>query len=85
MHVELYCPRCSRPFDPLAEVLVEAGPEGAPGEGPWWALGDGETLEDSVFAAVTAHGSIHCPSCDAPVALDEAALGRVALDVLSRW
>jgi hypothetical protein len=85
MQVELYCRGCScrfaaPPDTPAAEVwdrMVE--------EGPWYALGDGETFEDMIFAALTARGAICCPDCGRPVSISEESLGKMALEMLANW
>ncbi len=85
MQIELYCPRCScrfsaAPDTPAAEVIDRMTEEG-----PWYALGDGETFEDMIFAALTARGTIHCPECAGPVSVSEESLGQLALEVLQQW
>ena len=57
MQVELYCPHCSccfsaNPEAPAAEVLDRMADEG-----PWYALGDGETFEDMIFSTLFALGA----------------------------
>jgi hypothetical protein len=52
--------------------------------GPWYALGDGETFEDMIFATLTESGHIGCPECGEPVAVSEESLGRVAMAMLSQ-
>jgi hypothetical protein len=54
-------------------------------EGPWYALGDGETFEDMIFAAVTSRGAIYCPECGQPVSISEESLGRLSLEMLAHW
>ena len=36
-------------------------------EGPWFALAEGETFEDMIFAALTSRGAICCPDYCRPV------------------
>jgi len=84
MQVELYCPCCDcrfaeSPDAPAAEILDRMSDDG-----PWYALGDGETFEDMIFNALTAHGDIHCPCCDEPVNVSEESLGRLAQEMLSQ-
>jgi hypothetical protein len=52
-------------------------------EGPWYALGDGETFEDMIFSALTARGAICCPDCGRPVSISEESLGKMALEMLA--
>jgi hypothetical protein len=85
MQIELDCPRChcqfaSPPDCPAAEVLDRMTEEG-----PWFALGDGETFEDMIFAALTARGKICCPECGEPVSVNEVSLGRLAREILTCW
>lgn len=81
MKMDLQCPNCDCRFDARAfgvhlERMVE--------EGPWAAIGDGETFEDRLHASLTAAG-IHCPECAGPVSVSEDCLGQLALDVLAQW
>jgi hypothetical protein len=52
-------------------------------EGPWYALGDGETFEDMIFTALATRGVIRCPECCRPVNITEESLGRMALEMLA--
>jgi len=85
MQIELDCPRChchfaAPPDSPAAEVIDRMTEEG-----PWFALGDGETFEDMIFAALAARGKICCPDCGEPVSVGEASLGRLAREILTCW
>jgi hypothetical protein len=40
-------------------------------EGPWIALGRGDTFEAMVFAALTARGWVGCPDCGGAAAVRE--------------
>jgi hypothetical protein len=85
MQVELYCPHCSchfaaSPDTPAAEVLDRMSEDG-----PWYALGDGETFEDMIFAALLGRGAIRCPECGDPVTVSEESLGQFTREVLTRW
>ena len=85
MRVELHCSHCpcrfaASPDTPAGEVLdrmIE--------EGPWYALGDGETFEDMIFAALTSRGEIRCPDCGRPVSISEESLAQLAQEVLANW
>ena len=68
------------PNTPAAEVLDRMADEG-----PWYALGDGETYEDMIFATLTSKGLIRCPECGAPVTVCEESLGKLTMEVLGRW
>jgi len=85
MQVELYCPCCccrftADPETPAAEVLDRMADEG-----PWYALGDGETFEDMIFSSLIAGGSIRCSECGEAVSVTEESLGQLALEVLGCW
>ncbi|HZU38879.1 MAG TPA: hypothetical protein VFA18_23330 [Gemmataceae bacterium] len=85
MQIELSCPLChcrlaADPESPAAEVIDRMTEEG-----PWFALGDGETFEDMIFAALMERGVIGCPECGEPVAINEQSLGRLAQDILASW
>jgi DNA-directed RNA polymerase subunit RPC12/RpoP len=85
MKVELYCPRCScrlaaDPNTPAAEILDRMTEEG-----PWYALGDGETFEDMIFTTLMAEGQVRCPECGDPVNVSEESLGRLTMEVLGSW
>src|SRR5438552_305184 len=82
MQVELYCPHCccsfaADPDTPHAEVLDRMAEEG-----PWYALGDGETYEDMIFAALLDCGAIRCTECGEPVSVTEQSLGQLTMEVL---
>jgi hypothetical protein len=53
--------------------------------GPWSAVGDGETLEDSLFQALTTDGEPHCPNCGLNVPIPEEQLANLAHEVLASW
>src|SRR4051812_13257653 len=85
MQVELFCPHChcrfaASPDAPAAEVLDRMTEEG-----PWYALGDGQTFEDMIFHALTERGAILCPDCAEPVSVSEESLGQLTMEVLASW
>ena len=85
MQIELHCEHCfccfaASPDTPAEEVL-----ERMTEDGPWYALGDGETFEDMIFGALTSRGVIHCPDCGEPAGVSEESLGNVTMELLSRW
>jgi len=63
-----------------AEEVLERMTE----EGPWYALGDGETFEDMIFTALMTRGAIRCPECCRPVSVSEESLGRLAMEMLAQ-
>jgi hypothetical protein len=85
MQVELYCPQCccsfsAEPEAPAAEVLDRMADEG-----PWYALGDGETYEDMIFSTLFSCGNIRCSECGAPASVSEQSLGQMTMEVLGTW
>lgn len=85
MHVDLLCPHCWHSF--AAEMNSTAGNlfDRVIQEGPWCALGDGETLEDHLFHVLNDHSDIHCPECGELVPVEEESVGQVAREVLAQW
>jgi hypothetical protein len=85
MRIELHCPHClcrfaAEPETPAAEVLDRMAEEG-----PWYALGDGETFEDMIFTTLLAQGAIRCTECGEQANVSEESLGRLTLEVLGSW
>ncbi len=85
MQVELFCPNCccrfaASPETPAAEVLDRMAEEG-----PWYALGDGETFEDMIFTTLFDRGTIRCSECGESVVVSEESLGQLAMEVLGSW
>jgi hypothetical protein len=85
MQIELACANCACRFaaapDTSSSEIVDRMTE----EGPWYALGDGETFEDMIFAALTARGAIRCPECGDLVSVSEESLGQAAMEMLTQW
>ena len=52
-------------------------------DGPWYALGDGETFEDMIFSSLTENGFISCPCCGECVSVSEESLGQLAMEMLA--
>lgn len=85
MHVRLSCPHCSCQFvvgpdSPALEGLSQVAEDG-----PWSALGDGATFEDSLSAALDATGGVSCPRCDEAVPVSEESLGEMTMALLAQW
>jgi hypothetical protein len=85
MQVELFCAHCgcsfaAEPDTPAAEVLDRMAEDG-----PWYALGDGETFEDMIFTTLFADGTIRCSDCGAAVQVSEQSLGKMTQEVLGSW
>jgi hypothetical protein len=80
MDIHLCCPHCpcrfsSAPDAPAAEVLDRMN-----GDAPWFALAEGKTFEDMVFAALGKRGKILCPDCRAEVLVGGESLLRSLSD-----
>ncbi len=85
MLVELYCPNCQRHFAASPEAPAAAVFDQATELGPWSALGDGETFEDSIAAALADRAADHCPCCGQTATVSEESLGRLTLELLGTW
>jgi hypothetical protein len=83
MQIELYCNCCSCRFAAPPETSANEITDRMFEQGPWYALGDGETFEDMIFASLTEDGNIACPECGDPVAVSEESLGQLAMSMLS--
>jgi hypothetical protein len=85
MQVELYCPCCSSRFAAPPDTAADEVLERMTDDGPWYALGEGETFEDMIFAALTSRGAIRCPDCGEAVSVSEESLGQLAMGLLAQW
>jgi hypothetical protein len=85
MQIELYCTNCHCRFVAPPEMPAGEVAKRMAVEGPWYALGDGETFEDMIFNTLTEDGAIHCPECSEPVHVSEESLGQLAMEVLGSW
>jgi hypothetical protein len=54
-------------------------------DGPWYALGDGQTFEDMIFSTLFACGNIRCAECGEPASVNERSLGQLTMEVLGSW
>jgi hypothetical protein len=84
MLVELFCPHCQSRFAASPETPAAAVFDRATEEGPWNALGDGETFEDALAAALADRGT-RCPTCGEEATVSEESLGRLTLELLGTW
>jgi hypothetical protein len=85
MLVELYCPKCDSRFTVAPGTPAASVFDRVSAEGPWSALGDGETFEDSVAAALADRGAGRCPRCGTAATVSEESLGRFTRDLLGTW
>ena len=82
MKVELRCPSCRYRFPAYLEA---AALERLQEEGPWHALGDGETLEDRICSDLTEQAETGCPHCGSAVTVAEESLSALSRNVLAMW
>ena len=86
MQIDLGCAGCELRFPAPADTLAAGLLDQFSSEGPWTLLGDGETLEDRLFAVLEGHeNELACPRCGLPVVGDEEGLGRLSLELLKQW
>jgi len=81
----MHCQRCGSRFSCLEDTPAAGVLERLKAEGPWSALGDGETIEDRLFADLSDEDEVSCPRCAAPVAWSEESLGDLSLQLLGQW
>jgi hypothetical protein len=84
MPVELQCSRCGYVFGLEDDTPIEAVLNQVAEEGPWSAVGDGETVEDRVFTALSAC-DCRCPQCGANARISEEQLAAFAHEMLAYW
>lgn len=84
MQAELYCTHCHNHFT-APDASAAQALQRITQEGPWCALGDGETFEDHLSAALNEQEPIYCPECGRAVTLDEESLGRLSSELLANW
>src|SRR5262249_22733218 len=85
MLLEMHCSRCPCDIFTDSEEADREAFDGLSEEGPWFALGDGETPEDRLYAVLSARGALHCPECGEQTTVTEESLGKLALSVLTQW
>ena len=85
MQVELQCRRCEHHFAIERDTPAGEALDWIAERDPWITLGDGGTIEDSLYAALTADGAIQCPECGATVSVSEERLSIMAREVLTHW
>lgn len=85
MHIELQCPNCDCSFPMPADALAGVPTHRSAFAEPWWALGDGETIEDFLHSALADGQGIRCPACAEGFSVGEECLGRMAMAMLTQW
>ena len=63
MDIHLFCPHCRCHFSAEADTPANEILDRMTDDAPWFALAEGETYEDMVFAALASRGRILCPDC----------------------
>src|SRR5438046_223275 len=82
MRIELQCTICPCRFVAPTKVSEEDMRARITDDGSWYALGDGNTFEDMISAALSERGASRCPECGDPVPVNEESLGRLAMEML---
>jgi hypothetical protein len=73
MEIELQCPCCPCRFAAASETPAEIILDRMTEDGPWFALGAGDTFDDMIGAALNRRGRIRCPDCGEAVVIHECA------------
>lgn len=84
MHVHLQCPQCRSHTHPSTDAAFGRALKRIAAEGPWYALGDGETWEDRIHACLTTDGE-RCPDCDVAFTVSEDTLAELSRELLAQW
>jgi hypothetical protein len=82
MKVELRCLACLYRFP---SYLGAAALERIQEEGPWDALGDGQTFEDRLHSDFLDQSEACCPQCGHAVEVSEESLSALSHSVLAQW
>lgn len=77
MVIQLQCHRCQNAIQERLDQLSA--------EGPWSALGDGETVEDHLFATLSGPEDTACPECGGVFKISQESLGRLTQCLLAQW
>ena len=85
MSFELHCSRCRRTFRVPAGSQAAATLAQVAEQGPWCALGDGETFDDAVSSALGNQERAGCPECGGQVSASEDSLSQFAQELLGQW
>jgi hypothetical protein len=75
MEIELCCEPCNCRFSAPPDLPRDWVLHRMTEEGPWFALAEGATFEDMIFAALLTRGAIGCPECRELVGVREASMG----------
>ncbi|MFN4258584.1 MAG: hypothetical protein ACK4RK_04755 [Gemmataceae bacterium] len=85
MQVELLCRGCACRVASGAYTAAHQVLERLAAEGPWSALGDGETFEDRLCADLATVPAVSCPECGAPLDVCEESLSEFTAELLAHW
>ncbi len=83
MMVELVCPCCPFRFSARSDASAAEVLDRMIEEGPWFALGNGETFREMLYTALTMRGAVRCPDCQEDVAVLEEDDAGAAEELLS--
>lgn len=76
MHLELECAACcTKTCHDLTDEPIA----------PFDGMGDGATLEDTLYLALKDYGLSRCPDCGESLPITETAIGRLAQNMLLCW
>ena len=84
MALRLKCDICSHPFKLSPETPAGKSLARMTADSGWHALGDGQTVEDLLYANLGEVGAISCPACGMAVPVSESDLSELAVDLLAR-
>jgi hypothetical protein len=83
MRIELECSQCHARFPAHADVPLGPALARLAEEGPWFALGDGETWEDRIYSCLCGGEASSC--CGAPAGVSEDSLAELSQELLAQW
>jgi hypothetical protein len=78
MQIHLHCPRCACHFSAPADTPASEVLDRMNDDAPWFALAEGDTFAEMVFAALASRGKILCPECRGEILVGGDNLGRFA-------
>ncbi len=85
MELEHRCSGCAHRFSVPSGSGAAALLDQMAAEGPWCALGDGETFEDQLFHALGTGDAVHCPQCGERALVTEESLSEFERELLTQW
>jgi hypothetical protein len=85
MQLELQCCRCAYHSTVYQHPRTSQIWNQLTEEGPWFALGDGQTFEDRISATLIADDETRCPECGGRLAVSEESLAEASRELLTQW